>query len=165
MNYLTDFKDYFWLRKSKPLVSGKVPIYLRIERRGQRKDISTRLACWEFDWDYDQKCLYPHASESLSINSDLNQWRLIVHQCLQKLSENPRVSLEEVHREIFKKERSSGTLEFVDNRIMELQDLEGNGYRHSTIANYKACRRHIAEFLRYKSQNADYPLRLVDTFF
>jgi hypothetical protein len=165
MNYLTDFRDYFWLRKSKPLVSGKVPIYLRLERRGKRKDISTRLACWESDWNGESKLLNPDAPDSKSINAALNNWRLIVHRSHENLKKYRRITLEEVRKEIFREEYQYGLVEFFVRRIKDLMALEGKGYRKTTIANYKACRKHLSCFISTKWHRDDIGLRLIDAFF
>ncbi len=160
--YFTDYQVFFLHRISKPYKNGQAPIYLRIQYRGKRKSLSTRLSCFPEDWNKKTGRLKEESRLAKYVNVDLNQWERKVKECFDYLQSNqPSFELNDVHDLLINGRKDPGIIEVFEERLEEMKQLVGRGYRKATLTNYKSCKKHLKAFLKKDLEREDIKIKQV----
>lgn len=159
----TDFQHYLFARTSKPLQSGKTPIYLRIHSKSTRCDISTGVSCWKEHWNNDFKRIKGGINDQ-DQNAILEKWETKAKQAIKALSqEEDYFTVEDVRDHIHGKRKVDSLLEFYKLRKEELtHDID---YSPNTLKVYTSTLNHLTEFLKKKYKRSDFPLNRIDYSF
>ena len=160
--YFIDYQLFFFQRTSKPYKNGLCPIYLRIQYKGKRKSLSTRLACSPKDWDEKSRRLNQSSRLAKYLNADLDNWEKRVKECFDHLqATQPSFDLEDVQSLLIHGKKDPGMLEVFDERIDEMAQLIDRGYSKATLTNYKTCRKHLKEYIGDKLSRTEIKIRQV----
>ena len=159
----TDFQHYLFARTSKPLKSGKVPIYLRIQCKSNRSDISTGVSCLNKHWNNDFKRIKGELNDE-ELNTILEQWENKARQAIKALSdEEDYYTVEDVRDHIHGKRKVTSLLEFYNLRKDELtHDID---YSPNTLKVYQSTLKHLKAYLKKKYRRSDFPLNRIDYSF
>ena len=144
---LRDFQSYFFLRSSKMRKNGDAPIYLRIEAKGKRKDISTKLTCPPRKWNSEMKMVIGRDSYARQVNQELMEWNQRLHEVVEHLFQlKKELELDEIRDQLLGQSVTETLQDYIEKRIAEMGNYVGHGYQQSTLTNYKSTLKHIVDF-------------------
>ncbi|MDZ7847382.1 MAG: site-specific integrase [Owenweeksia sp.] len=160
---LHDFSFYLFLRKSKKLEDGSSPIYLRISHNGIRKDIGTRLSAPTESWDAQFKRVRGSSREIKDTNAQLKQWEERIADSIRELHwEREYFTLEDLISRTNNEKKTTGLLEFYQDRMAELKKRIEVDFSPNTYKVYKSTFNHLEYFLQKRLKRKDYPIKGVD---
>ena len=82
------FALLFFVRRTKLLSNGEVPVYLRITVDGSRSEFSINRSIKEVNWDPKRSKAKGKSKESQELNSYIDSIRMQIYRCQKQLEED-----------------------------------------------------------------------------
>lgn len=155
----------FLIRKSRPRLDGKAPVYLRFTMDGRRVELSTGIFASKEEWDEVGQKFRGNTSSAQVINAKLNKIRTEIYDIYNQLKsggdEFDVVSIKNKFLKIDLK-KDVGILEVFDYYLETMLAKLQRGYSIETYKHYKSSRNRVAEFIKYRIKKKDYSLDKID---
>jgi len=161
------FNILFFVKWSRPLRNGEVPVYMRLTVSGTTSEISIKRSIDPNLWDTKRNKAKRHSQQAKDINEYLDSIRGQIYSHQQNMQENGKVinakTLLNEFQGIGEKEWS--LVELFEQHNQEMEKLVGTEYSPLTLQRFKAGKKHVEEFCESNYKNKNHPLRSVDTRF
>jgi hypothetical protein len=161
-----NFEVYFFLKKSKRLLNGDAPIYIRLALDGKRLDYATRMSVRPEIWDSDSSLVAGTHPLAEKINMALYKMREDLKRARTEIDvlKEP-MTLDNIRA------RTKGEVK-VDHMYLQLFDKHnkrckelcamGKDYAPATVQRYETARKHVCDFIKMFYKKEDYPIKLID---
>ncbi|MDD2382144.1 MAG: site-specific integrase [Mariniphaga sp.] len=160
-------KTQFFIKKSKPSVNGKVPIYFRIRCRSQVVEVATGRGINQREWDKLLRRSNAKTEEAAILNNFLDDIENEIRRYINYLIENG----EDVNVFVLKKKLKGETENhkmllhvFQENNELIKQEL-GYKYSQSTVNQYEVTYKRLKEFIRKRYLRNDMEIDKLDISF
>ena len=162
-----DLQISFILRNSYANKNGENPIVLRLQYRGERKDVTTGLTVKSKDWISGSGCVASSSKFHQVINKHLQDIAHMVKDAFEKMKFSlGEFSLDELVERVKGKDTPPETLmEYIDNRIENYKTRIGIDLAQTTFYRYQRVQRYMQQFLADKKKLRNIPLSRVDLSF
>lgn len=162
---LMDIRFTFFCRAAYTNKSGLSPIVLRIQYRGERKDVFTGMYCVVSKWDNITQRVMSKDHYSTGINKHLDE---IHHRCkeaFQRLQySGAPFTLDQLIDSIKgDSERPDTILGYLQEKVTELKERVGIDITRATLQKYQRCINHMSTFLQKKYKNRDIAVASIDS--
>lgn len=158
------FTVLFFVKKSKPLKNGEVPICMRITVNGKRAEVQIRRSVEAECWNAQKECAIGKDRKHMELNHYLETVRTRVLQIHRELEQDRKP----VTAEILKRNYSGGSdsprmlVETFNEHNKQYRELMGRDYVKGTVLRYERTARYLGEFIRERFNTGDIPLKDVD---
>ena len=149
-------------RPSDPANSGI--LYARITFNGKRAEFSTSRKIDLRFWNSRSGKAKGNSERAKSIDRFIESIKASIYDVYDRLvREKKTISARIIRDEYFGKEEEPHMLiEIFQQHNDEMERLIGKGYTKGTMQRYKACKKHIEEYLLYTYKKKDIPVQEVD---
>ena len=160
----TLFKLSFFLYKSKKMVDGKCPIYLKIRNQDGMFYISTKISVEEKLWDGTKNLIKGLSKDVVSKNETLNTILASARNSIARFSlTEEKISLKKLKNELTGVNKRTNTiLSLFDEVLKTIKKLLDKDYTPSTLNKYQLTYDRIGEYIRVKYRLHDLPLNDLD---
>ncbi len=151
----------FYLKKPKNYVKGTMPIYIRITVDGIPKEIAVKRECDPERWNCHTQRSRGTNEDARSLNEFLETLTRQIHEARRKLLETETPITAEILKSILTGtyEKPRMLLEVFKEHNKQLEALKGIEYAPGTVIRYTTALGHVREFIRWKYNAADYPIK------
>lgn len=159
-------KLLFYLKRGTQDKNGKSPIMGRISIGRSMVQFSCKCACTPKIWDSRKQRLVGKSSEAVSVNRELDQLQVSVHQVYESLSGklNNTVTAGKIRELVFGlNSESQGLLHHADEYIDRFRERVGIDRSERRLKCLLLFRKHLSEFLRCRYHVDDIPVQKADT--
>ncbi len=163
----SNYKEIFYVRKSKSNPQGKFPIFQRITIDCQRIDLSTSKYIEIAKWSAESYRAKGNSEEARSINAHLDKMSLRTQELEKKLFlKELDFSFENFKNELFDKKPKNRTIVpiFKDHNT-KIKELVGQEYAPGTLERYETSLKHTIDFLQWKFNVSDIDITKIDHSF
>jgi len=162
-----DLQISFILRNNYANKKGEHPIVLRLQYRGERKDVNTGLTVKLKDWISGSGCVATSSKFHQVINKHLQDIAHMVKDSFEKMKFSlGEFSLDELIERVKGKDTPPETLmEYINKRIENYKTRIGIDLAQTTFYKYQRVQRYIQEFLGDKKKLKNIPVSRVDLSF
>jgi integrase len=161
------FSVLFFIRKSRTLKNGMIPIYIRITVKGERAEVSANMFVESDSWDTGRGKLKPSAKNASAQNQYLDNLKFKVQEHKRLLLERgkPLTALNLKNSYLGFTEENRGILEIFDVHNKRCKELSGIDFAPGTVERYETARKHVAQFISQKFKRKDLPLTEINHLF
>ncbi len=154
----------FYPKRRESDTDGKVTIYCRITVNSRRAEFSLRRSVNEQKWDSRSGKLRGKSEEVYNFNRFLDVVKNQLFKTYETLlNEEKHISATRVKNTYLGKEgKEYLVLEIFKEHNDEIESLLGKGFTKGTLQRYKAAYVHVSDYITYKFQLKDVPVRTVD---
>ncbi|HTB99466.1 MAG TPA: site-specific integrase [Ferruginibacter sp.] len=161
------FTLLFYAKKSKMLLNGMAPIYLRITIDSMRTEFTVKRNVDPEKWDGRTQKAIGNTEDIRSLNAYLKTVEQQVydahHLMMKDREEITAASLRA--RMIGKEEKVRMLVPIIQDHNKKVKQLVGNEFSPNTLKRYETSLRHTIEFLKWKFNTSDIDIRKVDHAF
>lgn len=161
------FSVLFYVKRSKPLKNGDVPVYLRITVNSKGAEISLKRSINPKLWDTTRNKAKGNSDEANQLNDYLNSVRGQIYDHHKQMQESGRTITAKMLRNAFlglgEKQWTLKELFTEHNKNMAM--LVGKEYSPLTLQRFDAALKHICTYLKTNYHNEDLPLTEVNNKF
>lgn len=161
------FSILFFIKKSKTLSNGNVPIFVRITINGERSEFSLKRDIPIKRWDNVRHCSNGRSEADKQLNTYLQKIQAQLYQHHQDLIDvNHIVSAKMLaDRFLGKDESRTSLIQLFEEHNSRIENLVGKEYSPLTLQRYNAALKHLKKFLAYNRIASDYPIKLINNKF
>ncbi|MEJ7770038.1 MAG: phage integrase SAM-like domain-containing protein [Chitinophagaceae bacterium] len=147
----------FFIRKSKKLLNGTVPIYIRITIAESRFEIATKRYIEPKKWNPAAQKVTGSSEEIKTTNAYLKSLEQEIYAAHQTLAHQGRmVTVEELKSELTgKRGNSKLVIEIFREHNERINALVGQEYAPGTLQRYQTSLKHTVNFLKWKYNVSD----------
>ena len=157
------FKVLFYLKRDKQKINGTIPLFCRITvdggevRFGMKCDVNPKY------WDVNTSRATGRTAEATGINSLMDNTKAAIYRIYREMQERDNyVTAENIKNAFLGLDQKHQTLlELFDSHNKEKKEQVGITLSRTTYLNYSVSRKRIAEFLTYKYNLTDIPVKEV----
>lgn len=150
----------FYIKRSKPLKSGEVPIYARIKVGDYREELAVLRNINPDCWSKEKNGASGNSKEARELNDYLkfvqNQFQLHLQKLRDEGHEITAKAIKNSYLGINTDEKLLVKLFEEHNAATKL--LEGKDYAHATVQRYETCLSHLKSYLIYRYKIIDVPV-------
>lgn len=161
---VTDFKVFFYARKNYVNKDGEVAILVRLALNGQKTQFSSKLTIPLKMWNETENRANGKTSKAKVINNELDDIEATLKFHYREIKRyDPDVSVHQV-RDAFVgvTVKYRMLLEVFKEYNEELEKREGKDLSKCTIAKYKRTKKRLADFIKYKFNRNDMPVKQIN---
>ena len=155
------FKILFFLKRDKQKTNGMIPLYCRITvdgnevRFGMKCDVNPKV------WDVKTGKAIGRSSEATQINTLVDATNAAIHKIYRELQERDNYVTAEKIKNVFLgiEQKQQTLLELFDWHNKERKSQIGINFCESSYKKYCNTRRYVANFLMYKYNLSDIPVK------
>lgn len=154
----------FYPKKSETNTDGMVMLYARITINGKRAEFSLGRRVHEQRWDSRSAKLRGSSAEVSNFNRFLDNVKSRLYEIYDSLLKDKLDISATIVRNIYlgKAGKEYMVLEIFKEHNSEVESLLGKGFTKGTLQRYKAANKHVSDYIGYKYQRKDIPVRSVD---
>ena len=154
----------FYPKKRESDIDGKVTIYCRVTVNLKRAEFSLRRTVEEQRWDSRSAKLRGSSMEVSNFNRFLENVKNRLFEIYdERFKEKLDISAATIKNVYLGKEgKEYMVLEIFKEHNDEVESLLGKGFTKGTLQRYKAAFKHVSDYIGYKYQRKDIPVRSVD---
>ncbi len=154
----------FYLKKGRSTPQDMSIIYTRITINGKRCEFSTGRQIEVRKWNKKGSIAKGTSDESRSINRYLDSIRAKLYEIHDRLLRDNQPISAKVIRDIYfgKGEEQRMLMEIFQEHNDEMERLIGKGFTKGTMQRYRACKKHIENYLWFAYKKKDMPVQDVD---
>lgn len=161
------FKVLFYIKRTKSLKDGTVPIYARITVNRNRTEFGLQKSIEADQWDISKGCVRGYSKKASELNSylDFVKSQLVIRKReMEELGQNITAdNLKARYLGIAKDNRY--ILEIFQEHNEKCTALVNIDFAPGTIERYNTCYKHVESFIRQKYGRKDMPLSEIDPMF
>lgn len=160
----TTINILFYLKKGRTTPQEMAIIYSRITVNGKRCEFSTGRQIEVRKWNKKGSIAKGNSDESRAINRYLDSIRAKLYEIHDRLLRDNQTISAKLIRDIYfgKGEEERMLIEIFQQHNDEMERLIGKGFTKGTMQRYKACKKHIEDFLWFAYKKRDIPVQNVD---
>lgn len=161
---LSKIHIYYFRYTSKESTNGLAPIYCKITVNGCTKKFTTGLNVPANNWDSTKQKAKGRSEEMQFINFKLDCLTKQIKDCEQKLLSNyTTFNVTDVYFQLKNQDSDEQTfLKLMKERLNEMKELIGKEYAKDTYRKFKDVYNHTTNFIKYKYNMNDIPLKRLD---
>ena len=161
------FALLFFVRRTKLLSNGEVPVYLRITVDGSRSEFSINRSIKEVNWDPKRSKAKGKSKESQELNSYIDSIRMQIYRCQKQLEEDNKEVTATSLKQAYHGEQLQfkGLLDlFADHnkKMCESVEASKNGFAPSTYERYVHSIKILKNFILSKYSKNELPFAEVN---
>lgn len=162
-----DIRISFILRSTYKNEHGKHPIVLRINYRGQRRDLFTGLYCKKENWSSRENRVISSSRDSAVINHHLERIQYKVRERFDEMKFSGEVfTIDELVVKVKGQEEPPQTvLEYSQLKLDEFKDKVGLEIAKTTYYKYRRTHNYLEDFLRDRFQSKNIAVASVNSGF
>lgn len=161
------FRIIFFVKRTRALKNGALPIYSRITINGKRAEFAIQKDVEPFNWDNKQCCAKGNSKKAIEVNYYLDFIKA-------KLREH-KVYMEEHHEQITAfglrdkymgiDQKNRSVLDVFQEHNEKCKGLINRDFAPGTVERYITCRKHVEDFIRIKYKRPDLMLHEITPMF
>ena len=157
----------FYPKKTTSKHTNEAIIYARITYNGNRSDFTTSRKIEVSKWNSRTNSTRGNSGEARIIKRYLDDIRTRLYDIHDRLVREQKNISSKIIRDIYlgKEEREYKLMEIFNEHNDQMERLIGKGYTKGTLQRYKACKKHIEDYLDFKFKVKDMPVKEVDYSF
>ena len=161
------FKVLFFLKRDKQKTNGMIPLFCRITVDGQEARFGMKCDVNPKFWDVKTGRATGRTAEAAKANTLVDNTQAALYKVYREMQERDNyVTAEKVKNAFLGFEQKQQTLlELFDSHNEERKLQIGVTLQKGTYRTYQACRRVIADFISYKFNVTDIPIKEVNRQF
>jgi site-specific recombinase XerD len=161
------FTVLFYIKRTKKLQDGTVPIYVRITVNGERSEWSIQKSIEELQWNKKKGCAQGYSKDAREINSqlDLVKANLILKKREIEESGKHLSALELRNRYLGFDDDSRTILDVFREHNRKCKSLENKDYAPGTVQRYTTTYDHLKDFIKSKYKKEDMSLNDIKPMF
>ncbi|MFI5137162.1 MAG: site-specific integrase [Sphingobacteriales bacterium] len=156
----------FYIKRSKMIADGTVPVYLRITIDGERIEISSKRYVNPDKWNANGQKLNGSAEEVRTLNAYLKTLEHQVYETHRNMIENKLpLTAGNLKNILLKKDAVSNDKMLVpifEEHNRQIAALVGKEYAKGTLNRYQTSLKHTKEFINWKYKVNDIDIRGID---
>ena len=161
------FSVLFYIKKTKVLKDGTLPVYARITVNGQRAEFGLQKSIESSQWDHHKGCAQGFSKSAKELNSYLDYVKTNLHLHKRDMEEYGKeitaYDLKNLHLGI--SEENKTVLEIFKEHNEKCAGLVNKDFSFGTVQRYNTCYNHIADFIKQKYKKNDMPMNAVTPMF
>ncbi len=161
------FKVLFYVKRTKALKDGTLPIYARITINGQRTEFSIQRSVDKNLWDAKKGCARGYTKHANNLNSNLDLVKSLLQEHKMDLTERGKdvttISLKNAYLGVEEKVRT--ILQVFQDHNERCKDLVDIDFAYATYQRYITCYRHVERFILVWYKKKDIRLQDVNPVF
>ncbi|HNW97982.1 MAG TPA: site-specific integrase [Bacteroidales bacterium] len=161
------FSILFFVKRSRALKNGALPIYARITINGKRAEFVIQKNVDECLWDNDKSCAKGNSKQSKEINDYLDYVKAkILFDKIYMEEHNEALtafSLRDKYMGIDSKSKT--ILEIFKEHNEKCKNLMNIDFAPGTVERYNTCYKHIEDFIKLKFKREDLQLNEITPMF
>lgn len=165
----TTFSFLFFVKRTRVLKNGALPIYARITINGQRAEFVIQKEITESLWDNGKCCAKGNSKQAKEINDylDLIKARLREHKCYMEEHNEPltAMSLRDRYMGIVDNKNNKTLLNVFQEHNERCLGLLNKDFAKGTVERYITSKKHLAEFMMLKYKMTDINLNEITPMF
>jgi integrase len=167
MNKRSTFKVLFFLKRDKQKKGGTVPLFCRITVDGQEVRFSMKCDVNPSQWDVKMGKATGRTTEANKINNLVDTTNAVIHKLYREIQERENYVTAEKLKNVFLgiEQKQQTLLELFDYHNKERSQQIGITIAKSTYTKYLLVRRFVADFIQYKYNVNDIPIKDVKLLF
>ena len=161
------FKVLFFLKRDKQKSNGMVPLFCRITVDGQEVRFSMKCEVNPSQWDVKMSKATGRTAESVKINNLLDNTKAAIHRVYREIQEREHYVTAEKIKNVFLgiEQKQQTLLELFDYHNRERKLQVGITFSKTRYDRYCFARQCIADFLVYRYNVKDIPVKEVNKIF
>ncbi|MDR2887545.1 MAG: phage integrase SAM-like domain-containing protein, partial [Bacteroidales bacterium] len=161
------FKVLFFLKRDKQKSNGTIPLYCRVTVDGQEVRFCMKCDVSPKCWDVKTSKATGRTAEAVRINALIDNTKAAIYRIYRELQERDNYVTAEKVKNVFLgiEQKHQTLLELFDHHNRERKDLIGVNICQANYNSYLKVREQVADFLQYKYNLSDIPLKEVDCQF
>lgn len=154
----------FYPKKSETDTDGMVMIYARITINGRRSELSLGRRVEEQRWSPRAAKLRGSSVDVLNYNRFLDIVKNRLFEIYDEHLKQGRETSPSLIKNVYlgKEGKEYMVLEIFKEHNEDIESLLGKGFTKGTLQRYKAAYKHVSDYITYKCQRKDIPVRSVD---
>jgi hypothetical protein len=155
------FSILFYLRTNRVSKEGKSSIMVRIPVDGSMVQVNSKLEVTPDLWDSKAGSVIGKTVEAKEINVRTNSIRVALTNIYHRLSDRETVVTAEMIRNTYLSvnPKTENLLDLFNSFIKEAEESVGIKITKATLYKYKRAGKYIGEFIKYKYNLSDIPLK------
>ena len=161
------FKILFYLKRDKQKTNGLIPLYCRITVDGQEARFGMKCDVNPNYWDIKTNKATGRKSESLNVNTLIDKTKAAIYKIYREMQERDSyVTAEKIKNSFLGFEQKQQTLlELFDSHNEERKSQIGVNFSKSAHNRYVVTRNRISDFLMFKYNLNDIPVKEINRQF
>lgn len=157
----------FYVKRTRALKNGELPIFGRITVNGQRAEFSCQISVLETEWDSVKGCARGFGKKARTLNDNLDIIRMKIRDCKKGFESKDELFTSNELRDSYLgiNKKINTLLELFDDHNEQLSGLVGRDFAPATLVKYLSTRKHLAEFIKTKYKRDDIALNEVSQMF
>jgi len=146
------FMILFFIKRTKQLKNGEVPIYLRVTVDGVRAEMSIHRSLDPAQWIESRGCARATSARNKELNHFLEHIRHRMYEIQKELEDEDKIATAELLLNRYKG-INENRITFVDlytEHNKKMQELVGKEFAEATVIRHTTSLKHVVEFLQYK---------------
>ncbi|MFW5803935.1 MAG: phage integrase SAM-like domain and Arm DNA-binding domain-containing protein [bacterium] len=162
-----NFSVTFFVKKTKPLKDGTLPIFVRLSYDGERTEFSTKKSVLKALWNSKKTQAKGTSLESKKINNQLLKIREKITSIYEKMYINEeKITLSNIKDAYFGlKTDNQYIIKKYDSFINDIKAKIGNGYKHATCVRHQNTRNILSQFIKRTYKKDDLNIEDIDNTF
>jgi site-specific recombinase XerD len=154
----------FFVKRTKPLKNGDIPLFVRITVNGKRSEFSLGKGIPPSLWDAKKSRARGHSAVSREVNEFLTGVSAQFHEHHKELRESGRMVTTEIlcDRFLGKDEKIETLKALYEQHNRRMCELIGIEYAPLTLQRYETGLKHVCEFMRVEFGSDQLQLREID---
>jgi site-specific recombinase XerD len=154
------FSILFFVKRTRALKNGALPIYARITINGERAEFVIQKDIEECLWDNIRCCAKGNSKEAKAINDhiDFVKAKLREHRIYMEDHSEPMTAFGLRDRYMGNDSKNKSILEIFQEHNEHCIGLMNKDFAPGTVERYITCRKHIEDFIKYKYKRSDLSL-------
>lgn len=150
----------FFIRRSKVLKNGEMPIYVRITFGSRMVDISIGKSVSENIWQPDSGIATGKTKEARHVNDYIDSVKNGIYEHYRRMLDEGRVITATTLKNAWlgKSEDEKTILGIYQEHNEKAKLLKGKDFAPATIQRYETSYKHVADYIKWKYKEPDIPL-------
>jgi len=159
----------FYIKRTKPLKSGEVPIYLKIKVDDTLEELATLRNIFPEKWSIAKNGAAGTSKEAKELNANLQHVRDCLNEHVKMLKEKDREitarTIKNSYLGIINDEKKIVELFQEHNKAIKLLSLKNKDFAPATVQRYETCLLHLSNFIKEKYKVNDMPIKKMNQDF
>jgi integrase len=156
----------FYIKRTKPLKSGEVPIYVKIKANDTQDEIATLRSIHPDKWCTTKNGALGTSKEAREFNDSLMHIRFVLQDHVKLLIENGQEitarSIKNSYMGIISNDKKVIALFEIHNNDIRSLTGKGKDFAPATLQRYETCKLHLSNYIKEKYKVNDMPISKVN---
>jgi len=161
------FKVLFYLKRDKQKINGMIPLFCRITVDGQEVRFGMKCDVNPKYWDMKTGKAIGRTAEASKVNTLVDNTKAAIYKVYREMQERERYVTAEKIKNVFLgiEQKHQTLLELFDSHNKERKELIGINVTKGTYDIYRVARQRLSEFIMFKYNLNDIPVKEVNRQF